>query len=149
MLTCRKYYEFNQDNNVIRLHVIYIHIYIYIYIYIYVFSQIVQQFREFYCGSWSKYSRYIKSVKHEWRLPHNLFSISIWKMSPGKTEKKHWICLIPFNWFSSSFHQKIALSGHLILITDDLENIFQGKNLKKYIFEVKIFLKTTVKSQRW
>ena len=39
-------------------------------------------------GLWLRYSRPMKSVMHEWRLPHNLFSISRWKTRHMEIQKK-------------------------------------------------------------
>ena len=46
--------------------------------------------------------------------------------------------------FSSSFHQNHHIvSGHLNLVTDDLEKVCQGQNLQKFkFFTREYFLKT-------
>ena len=60
--------------------------------------------------------------------------------------KKRWISLTPFNRFLTNFHNNDrTVSDHLMHVTDDLENVCQGKNLKNYHFWGAIFLK---KSQR-
>ena len=52
--------------------------------------------------------------------------------------------LTPFNWFSSNFYQKYH---HLILVTDDPENVGHGKNVQKLSFlTFKKFLKELPKS---
>ena len=84
------------------------------------------------CRSWSRYSSAIKNVWHERRLPHNLVSnFKVEIVSPWKMRKKHWISPTPFNRFSLSCHRndRTYMSGHLMLITDDLKNV--GKNLQK------------------
>ena len=52
---------------------------------------------------------------------------------------------LPFNQFTLSFHQNnYSVSGHLILITDDLVNVSQGQNLKKnLVFDMEIFRKNS------
>ena len=52
-------------------------------------------------------------------------------VSPGKTKKM----LNITNQFSSSFHQNDhTVSGHLMFVTNDLENVGQGQNLQKCYF---------------
>ena len=47
---------------------------------------------------------------------------------------RRWMSPTTFNRFSSSFHQNDrTLSGHLILVTDDLENVRQCKNLQTFL----------------
>ena len=49
-----------------------------------------------------------------------------------KTEKRL-LETIPLNSFSANLYQNDRnVSDHLILITNDLENVGQGKNLQKY-----------------
>ena len=70
-------------------------------------------------------------MRHERRLPHNLVSILqiknvIWK----KTRNKTLNIFEASNRFSLRFHQyDRKVSGHLIPVTDDLENVGQGQNL--------------------
>ena len=54
-------------------------------------------------------------------------------MSLGKTEKN--FEYLRFNQFSSSFHENDRnVYGHLILVTDDLENVGHGQNLQNAHF---------------
>ena len=77
-----------------------------------------------------KVLEFCRKYRHEQRSPHNLDSIfRVENVSPGKAEKR--LSTTPFNRFSLSFHQNDrTVSGHLILVTDDLENVGQGQNLQ-------------------
>ena len=53
-------------------------------------------------------------------------------VSPGNIQI-HWIYITPFNRFASGFHQNDhTVSVHLVLVTDDLENVGQAQNLQKF-----------------
>ena len=87
-------------------------------------------------------TRGLINVFSELMLPHNLISIFLVEnVSPRKTEnvEYHPTPFNRFSRFSSSFHQNDdTVSGHLIFVTDDSENIVQCKISKILIFEARI-----------
>ena len=87
--------------------------------------------RKWFCRFGSRYSSTIK-MRHERRLPQNSVSIfQVENVSPRKLEKKWKISDTIQSIFVTFSTKYRTVSGHLILVTDDLGNVGQGQKLEK------------------
>ena len=82
-----------------------------------------------FCGLWS---RYTSSIKAYFASQINLH-FQVINVSPGRNRKKTSNISDTINQFSSVFHQNDrTVSGHLILVTVDPENVGKCQNLQKF-----------------